>query len=271
MNRNFLATYNSNKHHLNNKHLSENKILYMANLAGSILLKNGSETYRVEDAISKICSHYGLEAEPFATMTCILCSVRNHKGEVFSSVERIYTRTTNLNKIHEINFLIRNIDNFSQKEFLEKISTIDLEKGRSERTILLSYCGGAAFFSVLFGGDITDFVAAALGGFLLFWLNYFSNKLEINNFFKITMGGALCAFNSYILFRIGFLKGTSISIIGTLMLLVPGMSFTNSIRDLIAGDLVSGISRGTEAAVIGACLAMGSAFALHTLLNLGGI
>ncbi|MGL5125703.1 MAG: threonine/serine exporter family protein [Fusobacteriaceae bacterium] len=271
MNKNFLATYNLKKHHSNNKHLSENKVLYMANLAGSILLKNGSETYRVEDAILRICSHYGLVAEPFATMTCILCSVRNYKGEIFSSVERIRSRTTNLNKLHETNFLIRNMNNLSQKEFLDKLLEIDNKKGYSDQVILFSYCGGAAFFSVLFGGGIHDFIAAGLGGFLLFWLNHLSDKLEINNFFKITMGGALCAFNSYLLFRIGFLSNTSISIIGTLMLLVPGMSFTNSIRDLIAGDLVSGISRGTEAAVIGACLAMGSAFALHTLLNLRGI
>lgn len=251
--------------------MTENKILYMANLAGSILLKNGSETYRVEEAISRICSHYGLLAEPFATMTCILCSVRNSKGEIVSSVERIRSRTTNLNKIHEINSLIRDIESFSPKEFSDKLLDIDSEKGRSNRTVLLAYCGGAAFFSVLFGGGINDFIAAGLGGFLLFWLNLFSDKLEINNFFKITMGGALCAFNSYLLFRFGFLSDASISIIGTLMLLVPGMSFTNSIRDLIAGDLVSGISRGTEAAVIGACLALGSAFALHTLLNLGGM
>ncbi|MGL6119230.1 MAG: threonine/serine exporter family protein, partial [Fusobacteriaceae bacterium] len=66
MNKKNLTTYNLKKYHSKNEHLSENKVLYMANLAGSILLKNGSETYRVEDAILRISSHYGLVAEPFA-------------------------------------------------------------------------------------------------------------------------------------------------------------------------------------------------------------
>jgi uncharacterized membrane protein YjjP (DUF1212 family) len=39
--------------------------------------------------------------------------------------------------------------------------------------------------------------------------------------------------------------------------LVPGMALTNSIRDLIAGDLLSGVSRGAAASLSAAAIAGG--------------
>lgn len=41
------------------------------------------------------------------------------------------------------------------------------------------------------------------------------------------------------------------------MPLVPGVAITNAIRDIIAGDLLSGISRGAEAALTSMAVAMG--------------
>lgn len=55
------------------------------------------------------------------------------------------------------------------------------------------------------------------------------------------------------------------------MLLVPGIALTNAIRDLVAGDLLSGISRAVEAFLVGAALAIGTGFALFILVRFGGI
>ena len=52
------------------------------------------------------------------------------------------------------------------------------------------------------------------------------------------------------------------------MLLVPGLALTNAIRDLVAGDLLSGISRACEALLIGTALATGAGFALFLLFQL---
>jgi uncharacterized membrane protein YjjP (DUF1212 family) len=49
------------------------------------------------------------------------------------------------------------------------------------------------------------------------------------------------------------------------MLLVPGIALTNAIRDMVAGDLLSGISRAIEAFLIGVALACGTGFALYLI------
>ncbi|MGL4687559.1 MAG: threonine/serine exporter family protein [Fusobacteriaceae bacterium] len=250
--------------------LNYNKILHLANIVGKILLKNGAETYRVENAIKKICSNYGLRANAFSTMTCIICSARNSSGEIFSSVERIHFRTTNLDKIHNLNNLTKSVKEITYNDFFNRVISINKSKSYSKTITLLAHCGGAAFFSPLFNGTAHDFVGAIIGGFFIFWTNYFSTFLKINNFFATTMGGAICSLSSYLLFKIGFLDNISVALISSLMLLVPGMSFTNSIRDLIAGDLVSGLSRGIEAIMIATSLAIGSGFSLYVLIEIFG-
>ncbi|MGL5124350.1 MAG: threonine/serine exporter family protein [Fusobacteriaceae bacterium] len=250
--------------------LNDNKILHLANIVGKILLKNGAETYRVEDAIKKICFNYGLHANAFSTMTCIISSAKNSSGDVFSSVERIHFRTTNLDKIHNLNNLTNSIKKITYNEFFNSVIAINKSKPYSKSVTLLAHCGGAAFFSPLFNGTSHDFAGAIIGGFFIFWINYFSTFLKINNFFATTIGGAICSLSSYLLFKVGFLNNISVALISSLMLLVPGMSFTNSIRDLIAGDLVSGLSRGIEAIMIATSLAIGSGFTLYALIAIFG-
>ncbi|MBQ9987632.1 MAG: threonine/serine exporter family protein, partial [Erysipelotrichales bacterium] len=58
--------------------------------------------------------------------------------------------------------------------------------------------------------------------------------------------------------------------ISVLMLMVPGLAITNAIRDTIAGDLTSGVSRAVEAVLIAVSLAVGAGTAL-SLLKIWGV
>lgn len=51
-------------------------------------------------------------------------------------------------------------------------------------------------------------------------------------------------------------------IIGSVMPLVPGLLITNAVRDLIAGHLVSGISKGAEAFLTAFAIGTGVAVVL---------
>ena len=62
------------------------------------------------------------------------------------------------------------------------------------------------------------------------------------------------------------------TIIGSIMLLVPGLAITNAIRDTIAGDLLSGLTRAAEAFLVAISIAVGSGAVLSFWLsNFGGI
>lgn len=57
-------------------------------------------------------------------------------------------------------------------------------------------------------------------------------------------------------------------IIGNIMLLIPGVALTNSIRDMISGDIMAGMLRFCEACLVSLAIAAGYIIAA---LIFGGI
>ena len=57
-------------------------------------------------------------------------------------------------------------------------------------------------------------------------------------------------------------------LIGIIMLLIPGIMLTNSIRDILLGDIISGSLRLVEAILIASTLALGMMAAIWLM---GGI
>jgi len=74
-------------------------LLILSILAGKIMLKNGAETYRVEDTIARICKSRNIDfVETFVTPTGIFLSVE-HEDDLFSYIKRINSISINLHKI----------------------------------------------------------------------------------------------------------------------------------------------------------------------------
>lgn len=247
--------------------MKASKVLEVATYAGRIILENGGETYRVEDTVCRICEAYGFEAQCFATITGIISSVKDRDGKPVALTERITTRTTNLDKIHKVNAVAREITNFSPDELMSVIRHIDSGLTYSEMKVFIAHCLGAASFSGMFGGTPKDFLGAFIIGGGIYFLKKISDKIELNPYLMYSAGGCLASVLAFLFFKLNIITSVDITTIGSIMLLVPGMAITNAIRDIIAGDLVAGMARGAEAMIIATCLAIGSGTALSALLN----
>ena len=125
----------------------------------------------------------------------------------------------------------------------------------------------ASGFCIFFGGTFTDSFCAALCGLVIGLIAYLFEKVNTNLFFhKITAAFfmALCA---YLLNALHLVHAIDAVIAGSLMLLVPGLLFTNATRDIIYGDTNSGINRMVEVLLIAAAIALGVAAAWHTAVT----
>ncbi len=60
----------------------------------------------------------------------------------------------------------------------------------------------------------------------------------------------------------GFVRDVGNMMIGSVMPLVPGLAITNAVRDLMAGHLIAGLSRGAEAFLTAFAIGTGIAFIL---------
>ena len=250
-----------------------NKILHVATFAGQIILESGGETYRVEDTICRFCAAFGVQfAESFVTPTGIMVSVSDENSYTTTLVKRVKTRTIDLQKIHLVNDLSRQItkNHFTLSEVQERLNEIQNIKRYSFATTILSSAVGAGCFAFLFKGNITDAIAAFFVGIAIKLFTEKASSLNIDGFFINCIGGAIAAFISLIFNSFGFGSNLDTLIIGGIMLLVPGLAITNAIRDTIAGDLVSGLTRAAEAFFVAISIAVGTGIVLSLWIFLGG-
>ena len=190
---------------LKKQHFLEHHILQLATFAGKIILTNGGEVYRVEDTVTKIGKYFNLEINCFATLTCIIVSGKNSNGEIISLVERINSRSTNLDKIHRIHKLIDNINAYSFDSLQNALQTIDKSFSYGFGMNLIASALGAASFSIPFKGNANDFAASFIAGASVSIFSYAVSNLGLNSFFINLISGAICAFVANIFLVAGFI------------------------------------------------------------------
>ena len=108
-----------------------------------------------------------------------------------------------------------------------------------------------------------DGIAAALIGIVLKLIVYATEKTQVNMIFA----NVVCSF-AFAFVMLGFGYSTDKIIIGNIMLLIPGVALTNSIRDMISGDIMAGMLRFCEACLVSLAIAAGYIIAA---LIFGGI
>ncbi|MGL5345759.1 MAG: threonine/serine ThrE exporter family protein [Peptostreptococcaceae bacterium] len=250
-----------------------NRLLIFASNAGKLMLQSGGEIYRVEETVSRICRAFGVdEVDVFASPTSVMISIILD-GKVYSICKRISLRKVDLNTVHNINSLSRIISN-------EKLTIDQCEKhldiilkGEPYSILTTVICAGIATstFTILFGGDKNTFFCAFIIGVLTKLISINLSKSSLNEFFINCICGAVIAICSIQCLNLNLISELDKLIAGSIMLLVPGLSLTNSIRDILEGELVSGLTRACEAVFIGISIVVGTGSILHLYLQLGGI
>lgn len=246
-----------------------NRIINFSTELGTLMLENGAETYRVEETMSRICLVYGIEkVDVFVIPTNIIITIKIYKNAI-SRTRRVTSRTINLDKIAKLNNLSREVafNKVSIEDAEKKLSIIADEKEYPLKIKILGYLISASTFTLLFGGNLKDSLVSGFIGIVLCLLAYFFNILKTNNFFVNIISGALASLLAFLTVKFNIAPNLNEIIIGSLMPLVPGLAITNSLRDIIAGDLVSGSAKFIEAFLIAVGIAIGSASILSILIN----
>lgn len=241
--------------------MNADKIISIASKAGKIILENGGETYRVEETISMICLNLGLkDIESFVTPTGIIVSCIDSNGRTCSLVKRVKSRGVNLEKISLVNELSRNISNksFSCNEIEKLLADIDSKVCYNLLQLCVAASISTLFFTLLFGGSIKDGAVAFVTGTLIKLCSYYLSKNKLNDFFVNIIGGMIAAIIALASVYLSLGDNYNTIIIGSIMLLVPGLAITNAVRDTMAGDLLAALSRALEAFLTAVAIAIGT-------------
>lgn len=249
------------------------ELLNFATEMGYQLQLSGAGIFRVEDSVQRILTAYGAPTgEVFAIPNCLTVSVTDPEGRPLTRIRRVGLHGTDIYRLEALNGLSRRL--CAQVPPLEEAQAL-LSAVCADQTAysypfrLFAYALGAGAFALFFGGTARDALCAALCGVSIGLCSSFMDKLNTNLFFKTLVGGCVSALVALILTGLGIGISSDTIIIGALMALVPGIAFTNAMRDIIAGDMVSGLSKTAEALLVGVSIALGTGAALALAQILG--
>jgi uncharacterized membrane protein YjjP (DUF1212 family) len=244
------------------------EIMEVCLLAGKLMLQSGAETYRVEDTMMRIAASFGVEqSHSFVTPTGIIFSIEGAEPTKTKLI-RILDRTTDLTKVSHVNSISRRISNgeLTVKEANLLLKEMELAKLSYPLWVqVVAASISSACFLIMFLGSWHDFIPALLTGGLGYMFFVYVHRVVPIKFFAEFLSATMIGLLSFLFVWLGLGFEIDKIIIGSVMPLVPGLLITNAVRDLMAGHLVSGLSKGAEAFLTAFAIGAGIAVVLSFL------
>ena len=243
-------------------------------LAGKIIMENGGETYRAEETINRMGSGFGLEeVDSFAVPSGLFVSYRGPDGLPVTSVRRVRREGRNLTRVDEVNRVSRQVSSgeIDCNQALQRLRGIESMPGSFPGF----WCLPAAFlcasgFTALFGGNLPSIGMAGAVAAVVQFIEMFLRRIRSRGLAASVLGGMLTSLLPSLLALVLPVLQTELVIAGAVMPLVPGLAMTNAVQDTMRGDMVSGLSHGTQAILTAFLIAGGALLALSLMKLLTG-
>lgn len=268
---------------------SSKKVLDLTVRVGEVLLKNGGEIFRVQQTMQMVAKAYGAaEFHVYVLANGIFASVEEHgnnickevkgteasqEGAGSSQIRYVPLSSVHLGRVAAVNNLSREIvaKKYTIDEAWEKIEQIDNIPFTSQPLQVLVSGLGSSAFCYLFGGSLIDSVASFFSGMFLWCFVLFLSKCRANKIMLNILSSALVTMTGMFFFHFLFGENMDKIIIGSIVPLLPGVPLTNSIRDFLNGDYLSGTIRMIDAVLVACCIALGVGIVLRLFPIITGI
>lgn len=248
------------------------KALELAGHAGCILLKNGAEIFRVQETMIRILCAYGVsDHNVYVISNGIFATEGEGTDHALSLVRHVPLGGVNLSRIDAVNAVSREIcaGKWSMDEAEAALTRVETLTPERPITHIFACALGAASFCYLFGGSLLDSVAAFPIGFLL-QIYLFAAQKRHSAFMPYIWGSVLVTLLSGLLAACFPALNASWVVIGGIVPMVPGVTFTTSIREFFNGDYLSGVIHCISAVLTAVCIALGVCGGAMLLGFMGG-
>lgn len=250
-----------------------NILLDLATDLGYELAMCGAETFRVEESVERVLMTYGIKSEVFAIPNCLTVSIETSEGKPMTRMRRIGYHGNDLDGVERFSGLSRAICNRKPDPDDAVLWLDHVRSMKRTYPMLIELLGnflGAFGFAMVFGGSVIDGLCSGVCGLLVGVINRYMDNMKANQFFRIIAAAFPMALLAYAMQAVGLSHNADMVTIGALMILVPGLLFTNAMRDIIYGDTNSGTNRIVQVFLIAAAIAIGTAAAWNLAAFLWG-
>lgn len=234
----------------------------IASNAGAIMLANGAEIYRVEDTVERIIrSKENIkDVDVYSAANVIIISF-SYKDEIHTNIRRVKARTHNLYFINKVNSFSRNFvrGDYTLQEAWKELQHIKNDPGQPMWMQVAGSAISAGAFLLLLGGHFPDVLIAFFVGLVSYIISNIFQEAKFG-FFLVNFIAGLVVSIITLSFK-QFIPTIEVDkiVIASMMAFLPGITLTNAMRDLMSGDVTSGLTGATTAILISTALALGVA------------
>ncbi len=241
-----------------------NAYLYQALELGQYMLQCGGEVSRVEDSIRRICAAFPVErADVFTITSSIVVTIYAPRFGAITQTRRVSGMQYDLHRLELVNQLSRRIcqEHLEADEIARGLEAIRRTPQYSFPVQLFTYALISSSFCLFFGGSVLDAAASAVIGVVLKFLDRSIRATDANAFLSSLLCSLLGGLLAGLAVTVGLGDSVDMISIGNIMLLIPGVALTNSLRDMFSGNTISGLMRFIEAILLALTIAFGFALA----------
>lgn len=214
---------------------------------GKCIIKSGGEISRAKETIIRINHSVKNECEVFALPSVIIA-----QSDDLIQIRHIKNTNDDLELLSRLNNYSRTICSGESTNY-----SLDAKNEYKQLTNACAIFLATFAFCIFFGGSIFEAIVSGAIGLIISFINIqkYSLPLFTNNI--------ICSFISSVLAYLPSIFGLYLNadkiIIGTIMLLVPGLTTVSAIRDMMNGDLIAGMFELFSAIMSALAIAFGVA------------
>lgn len=227
---------------------------------GEEMIVAGAEVSRVEESVFRMCKSYGCDRiNAYILLSNMQVTVETPDEQIITHIRYMERSDVNFDRLDYLNDLSRYIC-ANLPEVDEMKARLEEVMNRKEQSLLLTLTGAvsaASGFIVFFGGNLYDAVAGIFMAVLVVALRKFFFSRENNQLVLNFATSFVAGIFALMLMHIGIPVHEDKIMMGGIMLLIPGIAMTNAVRDMLIGDIASGLLRLSNALMVAASIACG--------------
>lgn len=232
---------------------------------GELMLRSGADISRVEDTLARVCRAYGTVPDVYVIVFSIVVTLRFPDETSLTQTRRVPdSDDIDFSRLDRLNDLSRRCCSHPMTigELDRELDKIRADHG-SFQAALLGNALGAFSFSIFFGGGLIDGAAAALFSVLIVLISRTLGRYSVNRILYTILISLIVGTGIGGLCRLCPAFSRPMIMIGDIMLLNPGITMINAVREMMVGNTISGEIRLIESFTWALALAAGFMIAIH--------
>ncbi|MEZ5105099.1 MAG: threonine/serine exporter family protein [Draconibacterium sp.] len=227
---------------------------------GALLMASGANTSRIRITISRIANAYGFHTELLVTHRALMVTVSDEDNDYFqSSLKRTSPHGANFRMVSGISRMSWRVvdENWNFGQIWAEIERLKSLPHYPRLVVLFTVALAGASFCRLFGGGFVEMLVAFVATFVGLFVRQETVKRNFNGYLCIFFASFVSCLISGAFVKLGQGSEAEFAFATSVLYLIPGIPLINSLSDLLDGNIMNGIVRGTNGLIIAFAIALG--------------